>query len=44
MTHSSHQIEEYPVNYSRFPKLTDWTFPECEHGLSADLCSGPDHY
>jgi len=25
-------------------KLQDFLYPACEHGLSLDLCSGPNHY
>ena len=25
-------------------KLLDFLYPTCEHGLSLDLCAGPDHY
>lgn len=25
-------------------KLMDFFYPTCEHGLSADLCAGPQHY
>lgn len=25
-------------------ELSDVLFPTCEHGMSADLCTGPDHY
>lgn len=24
--------------------LSDYFFPTCEHGMSADLCSGPEHF
>jgi hypothetical protein len=24
--------------------LLDFLYPSCEHGLSADLCMGPNHY
>lgn len=24
--------------------LIDFMYPLCQHGLSADLCHGPDHY
>ena len=24
--------------------LMDYLFPTCEHGLSAHLCAGPEHY
>lgn len=25
-------------------KLLDYLYPLCEHGMSLDLCEGPDHY
>ena len=25
-------------------QLLDYLYPVCEHGLSADLCHGPNHY
>ena len=30
-----------PQSWSR---LLDFLYPLCEHGLSLDLCHGPDHY
>jgi len=30
-----------PVSWT---KLLDYLYPLCEHGLSLDLCEGPDHY
>lgn len=24
--------------------LQEWLYPLCEHGLSLDLCAGPQHY
>jgi hypothetical protein len=24
--------------------LTEWLYPLCEHGMSLDLCAGPQHY
>lgn len=44
MTHSFHDVEGFPINYTRFPKFTEWKYPQCYHGLSADLCYGPGHY
>lgn len=25
-------------------ELIDFLYPTCEHGMSADLCHGPDHF
>lgn len=30
--------------HSVWPKVVELLYPLCEHGLSADLCMGPDHY
>lgn len=42
-THAVTELEEYPVPRS-CEKLLDVLYPTCEHGLSADLCMGPNHY
>lgn len=38
------QVDGIRSNVSRFPRLQDLLFPICEHGLSLDLCYGPNHY
>lgn len=41
-------IDEVPdpdgLVYGNFPKVIDFLYPTCEHGLSASLCMGPQHY
>lgn len=44
MTHAIYELESEPFDYYRYPKLYDFLYPTCEHGLSANLCAGPSHY
>jgi hypothetical protein len=32
------------VDYNVWPLFYDALYPTCEHGLSLQLCEGPDHY
>lgn len=34
-------IEEYPVNWTRFPKVYAYLYPTCDHGLSLAGCYDP---
>lgn len=43
-THAVYELPEEPFSYQAYPLLADKLYPLCEHGLSADLCEGPDHY
>lgn len=36
-------VEDSPVP-EQWAALCDLLFPTCEHGMSADLCWGPNHY
>ena len=42
-THAFWELEESPIG-DEYPDLIDWLYPTCEHGLSLDLCDGPNHY
>jgi hypothetical protein len=44
MTHLVHEVDKTPVDYQQYPLLAERLFPDCEHGLSLALCSGPNHY
>lgn len=39
-----HESDAAPLDYELTPALVDRLDPTCEHGLSAHLCYGPDHY
>jgi hypothetical protein len=43
-THAFHEVEAEPLGYATCPMLLDWLYPQCEHGLSASNCYGPQHY
>jgi hypothetical protein len=45
-THAFAEIDSEPIDFSdgAYPLLHDFLYPVCEHGLSADLCYGPQHY
>jgi hypothetical protein len=48
-THNWDEIKDvfYPGSGSvpsTWYDLLDYLYPTCEHGMSADLCYGPDHY
>lgn len=43
-THVVAELPEEPNDLSAYPELTDLLYPTCEHGLSAELCWGPEHY
>lgn len=43
-THAFSEAEDAPFSYNEYPRLTECLYPTCEHGLSASLCSGPNHY
>jgi hypothetical protein len=36
--------EDEPIDYDLHPRLYRKLNPLCEHGLSAWLCAGPQHY
>lgn len=42
-THAPFEIESEPIG-DDLPNLIDHLYPLCEHGLSLDLCDGPNHY
>lgn len=42
-THVVSQIESEPIPETA-ERLLDYLYPSCEHGLSASLCVGPNHY
>lgn len=44
MTHAVCEVQAKPFSYAAFPRLYDLLYPTCEHGLSASLCEGPQHY
>ena len=35
---------DHDADLSSFPLTEEALYPSCEHGLSASLCAGPDHY
>jgi hypothetical protein len=43
-THAVHEVEDKPFDVDKYPTLYDLLYPTCEHGLSAWLCEGPQHY
>jgi hypothetical protein len=43
-THAVHELRTRPFSYQRFPKLAELLYPTCGHGMSADLCEGPEHW
>lgn len=42
-THSICEVYEHPIDRAHLELLT-LLYPQCEHGLSLDLCFGPGHY
>lgn len=36
--------QEFPLDPEQYPALYDVLHPICEHGLSAHLCMGPQHW
>lgn len=42
--HAFFEVEEAPIDFDLAPRLYDFLNPTCEHGLSAHLCAGPQHY
>lgn len=42
-THAISELRDEPLPQWA-ARLLDWLYPQCEHGLSADLCHGPQHY
>lgn len=42
-THAWWELEGGSVS-ADWHELLDFLYPTCEHGLSADLCEGPNHY
>lgn len=44
MTHAVHEVEAHPLDYATCPRLLEFLYPACEHGLSASNCYGPQHY
>jgi hypothetical protein len=44
-THSFAEDEDHNTeSLAQYPRYADRMFPSCEHGMSADLCEGPEHY
>lgn len=43
-THVVYELPDAPFSMAAYPLLADKLYPMCEHGMSADLCEGPDHY
>lgn len=41
--HAYSEIESSPIPEG-WDRLYDLLYPKCEHGLSAALCYGPEHY
>lgn len=42
-SHYIYELEMYPCPES-CPALMDYLRPRCEHGMSAQLCEGPEHF
>ena len=42
-THDFQETELWPIP-NEATRLLNRLYPTCEHGLSADLCEGPEHY
>lgn len=42
--HVFSEVREAPLLLTLYPRLADCLYPTCPHGLSADLCEGPQHY
>lgn len=42
--HAYHETTGKPYDYERFPQVSAYLNPTCEHGMSAHLCYGPAHY
>lgn len=43
-THTFRELEEHELPANCSPVLYGLLYPKCEHGLSLDLCAGPQHY
>lgn len=43
-THVFHELEDHPLPEHCSMELYALVYPKCEHGLSLDLCAGPQHY
>lgn len=43
-THHFTEAPDAPFSHGAFPQLAADLYPICEHGMSADLCYGPQHY
>lgn len=48
--HSVHELEDAPIYPHCGPvtpdilRLGEYLYPQCDHGMSLDLCMGPDHF
>jgi hypothetical protein len=42
--HVFSEVADEMFEPATFPNLYAMLYPTCEHGLSADLCEGPQHY
>jgi hypothetical protein len=43
-THHFSEAGDAPFSHAAFPAFADALYPTCEHGMSAELCMGPDHF
>lgn len=43
-THAWSEIGENGSVPTTWTALLDYLYPTCEHGMSANLCHGPDHF
>ena len=43
MTHVIEEVEGDFIDQG-YKRIIEKLYPLCEHGMSADLCSGPQHY
>lgn len=42
--HVFSEVRDQPLFPALCPRLADVLYPTCPHGLSLDLCEGPQHY
>lgn len=43
-THAVYELGDSPLDPGECPNLFALLYPECEHGMSASNCYGPQHY